>query len=115
MAPRRCRRRRHDGHDPPTWPSSGRLGSRYGARAWRLESPCHPCLARRHLEWESDVNCRTLGAALTFALLVATACIQVAAPQAVAAPNALAGGCITSQLTLAPALSRSPDTNPDGS
>jgi pimeloyl-ACP methyl ester carboxylesterase len=61
------------------------------------------------------VNRRTFGAALTFALLVAAACIQVAAPQAVAAPNALAADCITSQLTLAPALTRDPDTNPDGS
>jgi pimeloyl-ACP methyl ester carboxylesterase len=61
------------------------------------------------------VNRRTLGAALTFALLVATACVPVAAPQAVAASNALAADCITSQLTLAPALTRDPDTNPDGS
>jgi predicted component of type VI protein secretion system len=61
------------------------------------------------------VNRRTLGTALTFALLVAAACVPVAAPQAVAAPNALAADCITSQLTLAPALTLDPDTNPDGS
>jgi pimeloyl-ACP methyl ester carboxylesterase len=61
------------------------------------------------------VNRRTLGAALTFALLVVTACVPVSAPQAVAASNALAADCITSQLTLAPALTLDPDTNPDGS
>jgi pimeloyl-ACP methyl ester carboxylesterase len=61
------------------------------------------------------VNRRTLRATLTFALLVASVSLPVAAHQAVASSNALAPNCITPQLTVAPALTRDPDTNPDGS
>jgi pimeloyl-ACP methyl ester carboxylesterase len=61
------------------------------------------------------VNHRTLLAALTFGLLVASAGIPVAVPQVAAAPNVLASNCITPQLTLAPALTQDPDRNPDGS
>lgn len=56
-----------------------------------------------------------LRAALTFTLLVATPGIPVFVPKAVAESDVLAANCITSQLTLAPALALDPDTNPDGS
>jgi pimeloyl-ACP methyl ester carboxylesterase len=56
-----------------------------------------------------------ISAALVFALFIATNGLLVEARHAVAAANALASNCITPQLALAPALTRDPDTNPDGS